>query len=135
MYTMSTMKRPLAALALLVTSGALAIWWLNGTFHFEKREVVSLTGFLFVLSSLILVFFFQLQSTRAFERRRATHDFMHGAIVSHLLPLERELKEAIKVDGVPIKTLAGLKQVDFSSLSADDAALCESNGPRDSQLL
>ncbi len=54
---MSTMKRPLAVVAVFVTFGSLAIWWLNTIFHYENRELVSLTGFIFVLSSLILVFF------------------------------------------------------------------------------
>ena len=88
------MRRPLLTILVSTVAGLLVIWYAQKSYQLGKGEVVNCLGFLLVLASVTLLYF-QVKSSLLFERRRTTHEFMHGPVVQTLLPLELKLKQAL----------------------------------------
>jgi len=85
------MQRPLYFIIGGVALGFGVIRWAYVHFALNKAEVINCLGFLLLLASAMLLYY-QIKSGLAFERRRATTDFIYGPVIATLLPLEKDLR-------------------------------------------
>jgi hypothetical protein len=88
------MRRPLVIALAVCLAAALWIWRLHLRYHLQHGELIGAAGYTLVLGSLVLLYF-QIKGGMTFERRRTTHDFLHGPVTSTLMPLEKSLRDAL----------------------------------------
>jgi len=82
------MIRPIVYISIGILLGLCAICYATFRYSLQKGEIIDCLGFLFLFASAMLLYF-QIKSGLAFDRRKATHDFIYGPIIETLLPLRR----------------------------------------------
>lgn len=88
------MRRPLFFIVAGILVGLALTRFAYLRYSLQKGDVITCIGFILLLASATLLYF-QIKSGVFFERRRTTHDFIYGPVITILLPLEKELKRLL----------------------------------------